>query len=172
VPAGHILCSITFNCVQTSQDIRNICYDNLQFWHVYVLGPTYFVWPWKSSEPHRTIRDVTPGSLSATDTCIVYHVSHFEASRNVILHTRYVSTCVGAGCGRGRETKNESYPLWSMLFLTYDMYKSSLRHIHNPVLSSLKMQGIRLLFFVVHKDMAIETQFFYKLNHLICFFGG
>jgi hypothetical protein len=44
------------------------------------------------------IRDVTPGPLSATDTCIVYHVMHFEASRNVIIHTRYVSTCVGAGC--------------------------------------------------------------------------
>jgi hypothetical protein len=51
--------------------------------------------------------------LSATDTCIVYHVTHFEASRNVILHTRYVSTCVGAGCGRGgKETKkNKSNPL-------------------------------------------------------------
>jgi hypothetical protein len=42
------------------------------------------------------IRDVTPGPLTATDTCIVYHVTHFEASRNVILYTRYVSTCVGA----------------------------------------------------------------------------
>jgi hypothetical protein len=29
---------------------------------------------------------------------------------------------------------------------TCDMYKSSLRHIHDPVLSSLKMKGIRLLF--------------------------
>jgi hypothetical protein len=28
------------------------------------------------------------------------------------------------------------------------MYKSSLRHIHDPVLSSLKMKGIRLLFSV------------------------
>jgi hypothetical protein len=27
-----------------------------------------------------------------------------------------------------------------------DMYKSSLRHIHDPVLSSLKMKGIRLFF--------------------------
>jgi hypothetical protein len=70
--------------------------------HVYVLGPTYFVWPWV---PHRTFRDVTPGLLSATDTYIVYHVTHFEAFRNVILHTRYVITYVGAGCGRGRETK-------------------------------------------------------------------
>jgi hypothetical protein len=49
--------------------------------------------------------DVTPGTLTATDTCIGYHVTRFEASRNVILHTRYVSTCVGAGCGRGRKTK-------------------------------------------------------------------
>jgi hypothetical protein len=52
------------------------------------------------------IRDVTPGTLTATDTCIWYHVTRFEASRNVILHTRYVSTCVGVGCGTGRETKN------------------------------------------------------------------
>jgi hypothetical protein len=44
----------------------------LEFWHVYVLGPAYFVWPWKSSASYRTKRDVTPGSLSATDTCIVY----------------------------------------------------------------------------------------------------
>jgi hypothetical protein len=29
----------------------------------------------------------------------------------------------------------------------YDMYKSSLRHIHDPVLSSLKMKGIRSFFF-------------------------
>jgi hypothetical protein len=30
--------------------------------------------------------------------------------------------------------------------LTCDMYMSDLRHIHDPVLSSLKMKGIRLLF--------------------------
>jgi hypothetical protein len=49
--------------------------------------------------------DVTPGTLTATDTCIGYHVTRFEASREVIFHTRYVSTCVGAGGGRGRRTK-------------------------------------------------------------------
>jgi hypothetical protein len=49
--------------------------------------------------------DVTPGALTATDTCIGYHVTQFEASRKVILHTRYVGTCVGAGGGRGRGTK-------------------------------------------------------------------
>jgi hypothetical protein len=32
------------------------------------------------------------------------------------------------------------------IFLTYDMYKSSLRHIHYPVLSSLKTKDIRLFF--------------------------
>jgi hypothetical protein len=49
--------------------------------------------------------DVSPGTLTATDTCIGYHVTRFEASRKVILHTRYVSTCVGADGGRGRGTK-------------------------------------------------------------------
>jgi hypothetical protein len=33
------------------------------------------------------------------------------------------------------------------IFGTYYIYKSSLRHIHDPVLSSLKMKGIRLLYF-------------------------
>jgi hypothetical protein len=33
--------------------------------------------------------------------------------------------------------------------LTCDMYMSDLRHIHDPVLSSLKMEGIRLLYFFV-----------------------
>jgi hypothetical protein len=32
--------------------------------------------------------------------------------------------------------------------LMCDMYMSDLRHIHDPVLSSLKMEGIRLLFSV------------------------
>jgi hypothetical protein len=36
--------------------------------------------------------------------------------------------------------------------LTCDMYKSSLRHIHDPVLSSLKMKGIGLLFFLNRPD--------------------
>jgi hypothetical protein len=36
------------------------------------------------------------------------------------------------------------------IFLTCDMYKSSLRHIHDPVLSSLKMKGIRFFFFFLH----------------------
>jgi hypothetical protein len=49
--------------------------------------------------------DVTPGTLTATEKCIGYHVTWFEASQKVILHTRYVSTCVGAGVGRGRGTK-------------------------------------------------------------------
>jgi hypothetical protein len=53
------------------------------------------------------IRDVTPGTLTVTDTCIGYHVTRFEASRNVIVYTRYVSKCLGAGCGRGRGTKKK-----------------------------------------------------------------
>jgi hypothetical protein len=121
--------------------------------------------------------DVTPATLTATDTCIGHHVTRFEASRkvilntryvcacvgvgcgrsrgikiktNVIIYTRYVSTCVGAGGGRGRGTKiktkaNRCGPC----YLTCDMYKSSLRHIHDPVLSSLKMKGTRLIFFYV-----------------------
>jgi hypothetical protein len=35
---------------------------------------------------------------------------------------------------------------YRLYFLTCDMYKSSLRHIHDPVLSSLKMKGILSFF--------------------------
>jgi hypothetical protein len=52
------------------------------------------------------VSDVTPGPLTVTDTCIMYHLTNFDASRNVILHMRYVSTCVGArvvGGGVGKQ---------------------------------------------------------------------
>jgi hypothetical protein len=42
------------------------------------------------------VRDVTPGPLTVTDTCIMYHLTNIVASRNILLHMRYVSTCVGA----------------------------------------------------------------------------
>jgi hypothetical protein len=73
-------------------------------------------------------------------------VTRFEASLNVILHTRYVSTCVEAVCGRGRETKINITDTHNNN--TCAKYKSSLRHMYDPVLSSLKMKGIRLLFFI------------------------
>jgi hypothetical protein len=114
--------------------------------------------------------------MTATDMFIGYHVTRFEASRkvilhtryvcacveacggrvsgtkiktNVILHTRYVSTFVGAGGGRGSGTKIKTKAnRCGECYLTCDMYKSSLRHIHDLVLSSLKIEGIRLLFYL------------------------
>jgi hypothetical protein len=62
-------------------------------------------------------------------------------------------------CGRGRGTKKTKAIrygacYYSIVFtrigctlLTCDMYMSDLRHIHDPVFSSLKMEGIRLLSF-------------------------
>jgi hypothetical protein len=66
---------------------------------------------------------------------------------NVILHTCYVSTFVGAGGGRSRGTKIKTKAnCCGACYLTCDMYKSSLRHIRDPVLSSLKMKGICFFF--------------------------
>jgi hypothetical protein len=48
---------------------------------------------------------------------------------------------VGAGCGRGRETMNNKVNVY------LPIYMSDLRHIHDQVLSSLKMEGIRFFFF-------------------------
>jgi hypothetical protein len=44
-------------------------------------------------------------------------------------------------------------------FLTCDMYKSSLRHIHDPVLSSLKMKGI-LSFLLVFNFVFINISLY------------
>jgi hypothetical protein len=102
---------------------------------------------------HRTasIRDVTPGPLSATDTYIVYHVtlSFIHVTQAHMWERDF---------GRGRKTKQTKAIrcgacYYSIVFtrigcslLTCDMYMSDLRHIHDPVLSSLKMEGARLLF--------------------------
>jgi hypothetical protein len=45
----------------------------------------------------------------------------------------------------------------------YDMYKSNLRHIHDPVLSSLKMKGIRLLFFSLDPKV---FHYYFVLKHI------
>jgi hypothetical protein len=41
--------------------------------------------------------------------------------------------------------------------LTCDMYMSDLRHINDPVLLSLKMEGIRLLFHCTHSNGVCHT---------------
>jgi hypothetical protein len=43
--------------------------------------------------------------------------------------------------------------------LTCDMYMSDLRHIHDPVLSSLKMESIRFFFYCVEYSVPITTIF-------------
>jgi hypothetical protein len=63
-----------------------------------------------------------------------------------------------------------------LIFLTCDKYNSSLRHIHDPVLSSLKMTGIRLPSFqsistVSHTTSLIAyfnvTEIFSKIFHFV-----
>jgi hypothetical protein len=41
------------------------------------------------------VSDVTPEPLTVNDTSTMFHLTNFDVSRNVILHMRYVSTCVG-----------------------------------------------------------------------------
>jgi hypothetical protein len=111
--------------------------DTQTFWHVYVLGGAYFVWPWKSRPPYRDI--------------VTSQRGHWP----LLIRTRYVCTFVGAGSGMGGGIRKIKAVRWGAYYYSlalnaqpckYDMYKSSLRHIHDLVLSSLKMKGIRLLF--------------------------
>jgi hypothetical protein len=56
------------------------------------------------------------------------------------------------------EEEKQTYCCYAyrLYFLTCDMYKSSLRHIHDPLLSSLKMKGIHS-FFVCIIYLAVFT---------------
>jgi hypothetical protein len=52
---------------------------------------------------------------------------------------------------------------YTFTFLTCDMYKSSLRHIHDPVLLLLKMKGIHLLFILSpHLRLGLLSVLFIK----------
>ena len=97
---------------------------------------------------------------------LLYHVTLEEASRNGKLGTRYVYICVEAECGRGRvgggrlhtirplrrwlissartAVSYVGYSSVSILLSTNpcDMYKSSLRHIHDPVFLSQDRNNI------------------------------
>jgi hypothetical protein len=46
---------------------------------------------------------------------------------------------------------------YRLYFLTCDMFKSSLRHIHDPVLSSLKMKGILSSFLHILREPPLYT---------------
>jgi hypothetical protein len=49
--------------------------------------------------------------------------------------------------------------------LTCDMYMSNLRHIHDPVLSSLRMEGIRLLLFIVFYLLLLSNGINVDIGH-------
>jgi hypothetical protein len=60
----------------------------------------------------------------------------------------YVCTCGSAVFGaKGGGDNEQSLSAVAHVILTCDMYKSSLTHIHDPVLSSLKMKGICFFFY-------------------------
>jgi hypothetical protein len=72
-----------------------------------------------------------------------YHVTRFKASQNVNVGMRYVCTWGRVAGWVGKEEKHaHCCYAYQLYFFTCDMYKSSLRHIHDLVLSSLKMKGI------------------------------
>jgi hypothetical protein len=162
---------LSVNCRKICSVKHQLCNRRVNeghFWHVYVLGGAYFVWTWKSRAPHRDIVTSQRGHwpLLIRVSGITWRGSKLlEASRNVNIDTRYVCTCVGAGSGMGGGRKKHTYCCYAdrLYFLTCDMYKSSLRHIHDPVLSSLKMKGI--LFFIVVNCFSLIGSIFVKWNN-------
>jgi hypothetical protein len=69
----------------------------------------------------------------------------------------------------GEEEKN-TYCCYAyrLYFLKCDMYKSSLRHIHDPVLSSLKMEGILSFYASVARIGKGHRQVSPGITHDLC----
>jgi hypothetical protein len=74
----------------------------------------------------------------------------------LLIRTLYVSTCVGVGSEMGGGIRKMKAIRWGAYYYSlvlnaqpckYDMCKSSIRYVHDPVLSSLKMKGIRFYFY-------------------------
>jgi hypothetical protein len=61
------------------------------YWHVYVFGPGYFVWPWNLA--YRTMCDVTRGGVGKQWTVGAGCGGGGRETINFILHTRCVNTC-------------------------------------------------------------------------------
>jgi hypothetical protein len=88
----------------------------------------------------------------------VYHVSLDEFrcfSKRYPSYALRKHMCGNAGCG-GLGKQWTKALRCSACYLMCDMYKSSLRHIHDPVLSSLKMKGILFCSHIAALETDIE----------------
>jgi hypothetical protein len=130
VPGG------VFHPAETGQPVRPTT-----FCHIYVFDGAYFVWPWKSRAPHRDIVTSQRGHwpLLIRVSGITWRVSKLLETLTLVRVTyAHVWVRVAGWLGKEEEHTYCCYA-YRLYFLTCDMYKSSLRHIHDPVLSSLKM---------------------------------
>jgi hypothetical protein len=104
-----------------------------EFWHGYVLHEGII---YKSRVPR----------TSQMTSRLLCHTAAAMRAHNVL--------CISYN------SRDKSLQLSSCKFLTCEMYKSSLRHIHDPVFSSLKMKGIRLLFRSICVSSSIQRRAF------------
>jgi hypothetical protein len=125
------------------------------YWHVCVLTPGYFVWPC-SPHIHRT----------------EFVTSHNEQKESFqqYFYTRYkivVYTGLRNDSIKNHASRNEARRIAAMriiftrincILFTCNMYMCHLKHINDPVLSSLKMEGI-YFFFVECLMLKIERPF-------------
>jgi hypothetical protein len=120
-------------------------------WHVYVLGASFFVWPWKSRVPH---------------------VTSWRHTGDIDRRVGAVSG-MGGGIRKIKAIRWGAYSYYYSLVLNahsckFDMYKSSLRHIHDAVLSSIKMKGIRFFFFTYLCTSRYITRMIRRRNFKKC----
>jgi hypothetical protein len=102
------------------------------------------VWPWKSRAPYRDIVTSQRGHwpLLRRVSGITWRGSKLLETLTLVRVTYGHVWAQVAGWVGEEEKHTYCCYAYRLYFLTCDMYKSSLRHIHDPVLSSLKMKGI------------------------------
>jgi hypothetical protein len=120
------------------------CFFGSTFWHVYVFPLGYIPY------------DLAHHTEFVCAHCTEFVTSHNEQKESFqqYFYNRYkivVYTGLGSDSIKNHASHNEARRIAAMhiIFtrigcnlLTCDMYMSELRHIHDPVLSSLKMEGI------------------------------
>jgi hypothetical protein len=111
---------------------------------------------WRHCSPHIHRTEFVTSQNEQKESFQQYFYNRYK----IVVYTGLRSDSI-----KNHASRNEALRIAAMLIiftrigcalLTCDMYLSDLRHIHDPVLSLLKMEGIRLLFshrHVPHMDL-------------------
>jgi hypothetical protein len=126
-------------------------------WHVYVLPPCYaynlahrtFNVPssWRHCSPHIHRTEFVTSHNEQKESFQQYFYNRYKTAVYTGLRSDYIKIHASRNEARRIAAMRIIYTRIGCTLLTCDMYMSDLRHKHDPVLSCLKMEGIRFFYF-------------------------